>query len=52
MGQQQMQQQANNMLQPGVDPSKIFKAEAENLDLAPSNSILDDIEDRILSYKY
>lgn len=41
-------QQGPNMLQPGIDPSKVFKAEAENLDLMNPVSILDGIEDRIL----
>lgn len=38
-----------NLMQPGIDPSKIFKAEAENLDLTNPISIFDGIEERILT---
>ena len=36
------------MLQPGIDPSKIFKAEAENLELVTPWCIFDGIEERVL----
>lgn len=41
-------QNTPNMMQPGIDPSKIFKAEAENLDLLNPVSIFEGIEERIL----
>lgn len=37
-----------NMMQPGIDPSKVYIAEAENLDLMNPICILDGIEERIL----
>ncbi|RYP56921.1 hypothetical protein DL769_009828 [Monosporascus sp. CRB-8-3] len=40
--------QAPQMMGPGVDPDKQFKAEAENLAVIAHYSVLDDVEDRLL----
>jgi hypothetical protein len=47
---QQMQQQQMPVgpMAPGQDPSKMFKAEAENLAVVEHYSVLDGIEERLL----
>ncbi|RYP71437.1 hypothetical protein DL771_004804 [Monosporascus sp. 5C6A] len=40
--------QAPQMMGPGVDPDKQFKAEAENLAVIAHYSVLDDVEERLL----
>lgn len=47
---QQMQQQQMPVgpMAPGQDPSKMFKAEAENLAVIEHYSVLDGIEERLL----
>lgn len=51
VAQQMQQQQApmNPMGGPGQDPDKQFKAEAENLAVVEHYSVLDDVEERLLS---
>lgn len=41
--------QMNPLGGPGQDPDKQFKAEAENLAVIEHYSVLDDVEDRVLS---
>lgn len=40
---------AANMFQPGQDPDKLFKGEAENLEVLEHWSILDGVEERLLA---
>lgn len=42
-------QQAAGPFQPGQDPDKMFKAEAENLEVAEWWGVLDGVEDRLLA---
>jgi hypothetical protein len=41
--------QAPQMMAPGADPDKQFKAEGENLAVVDHYSVLDGIEDRLLA---
>ena len=46
---QAQQMQMNPLGGPGQDPDKQFKAEAENLAVIEHYSVLDDVEERLLS---
>jgi len=37
------------MFGPGTDPDKLFKAEAENLEVVDHHCILEGVEDRLLA---
>lgn len=48
MAQQMNQMNPQAMMQPNADPDKMFKAEAENLEVIEHKYLLDGIEERVL----
>jgi hypothetical protein len=48
MAQQMSQMNPGAMMQPNADPDKMFKAEAENLEVIEHKYLLDGIEERVL----